>query len=197
MSNIYEGKNYFGPGSDFISSKIGFGSYIAKFSSLSRVLIGRYSCIGPYVSVISGKHPTQKFVSSNPSFYSLKPLTGLTYTDEQLFIENAEPLDKSNTYNIVIGNDSWLGSHSKILEGVTIGDGAIVAAGALVVKDVEPYTIVGGVPAKLIKHRFTKDQIDFLMKFKWWGKEQDWIKEHSRYFTDINEFMKKFDNGAT
>jgi len=71
--------------------------------------------------------------------------------------------------DINIGNDVWIGSNTTIMSGVTIGDGAIVANNSHVVKNVDPYSIVGGNPAKLIKHRFTKEQIEKLLEIKWWN----------------------------
>lgn len=78
-----------------------------------------------------------------------------------------------NKGNIVIGNDVWIGYEAVILSGVTIGDGAIIGAHAVVTKDVPPYTIVGGIPAQTIRKRFSQDTIDTLLKIKWW----DWSKE--------------------
>lgn len=75
--------------------------------------------------------------------------------------------------DVIIGNDVWLGMDAKILSGVTIGDGAVIAANAVVTKDVEPYTIVGGNPAKKIKGRFPKDVVSKFMEMKWW----DWPYE--------------------
>lgn len=78
-----------------------------------------------------------------------------------------------NKGDIVVGNDVWIGYEAVILAGVTIGDGAIIGARAVVTKDVPPYTIVGGVPAKPIRKRFNEETIDTLLKLKWW----DWSKE--------------------
>ena len=78
-----------------------------------------------------------------------------------------------NKGDIVVGNDVWIGYEAVILAGVTIGDGAIIGARAVVTKDVLPYTIVGGVPAKPIRKRFNEETIDILLKLKWW----DWSKE--------------------
>ena len=78
-----------------------------------------------------------------------------------------------NKGDIVVGNDVWIGYEAVILAGVTIGDGAIIGARAVVTKDVPPYTIVGGVPAKQIRKRFNEETIDILLKLKWW----DWSKE--------------------
>ena len=79
-----------------------------------------------------------------------------------------------NKGDIVIGNDVWIGYEAVILAGVTIGDGAVIGTRAVVTKDVPPYTIVGGIPAKPIKKRFPQETIDALLKIKWWG----WDKKH-------------------
>lgn len=81
--------------------------------------------------------------------------------------------------DVIIGNDVWISSNVTIMSGVTIGDGAIIANNSHVVKDVEPYTIVGGNPAKYINHRFDKKTIDKLLKIKWW----DWDD------VKINQFL--------
>ena len=80
--------------------------------------------------------------------------------------------------NIVIGNDVWIGYEALILAGVTVGDGAIIAAHAVVTKDVPPYTIVGGVPAKPIRKRFDDDTIAALEKLRWWDWDEERIREN-------------------
>ena len=87
-----------------------------------------------------------------------------------------------NKGDIVIGNDVWIGYEAVILAGVTVGDGAVIGTRAVVTKDVPPYTIVGGVPAKPIRERFSRDIIDSLLRIKWW----DWPEEEiSRHIADI------------
>ena len=81
-----------------------------------------------------------------------------------------------NKGDIIIGNDVWIGYEAVILSGVTIGDGAIIGTRAVVTKDVPPYAIVGGVPAKTIRKRFSDDTISALLKIKWW----DWPEERIR-----------------
>jgi ribonucleotide reductase beta subunit family protein with ferritin-like domain len=73
---------------------------------------------------------------------------------------------------------------------VSIADGTIVAAGTNVVKDTEPYAIVGGNPARTIRFRFDTDEIEFLTKLKWWNKDYVWVAEHAQYFSDIKKFKK-------
>jgi acetyltransferase-like isoleucine patch superfamily enzyme len=82
----------------------------------------------------------------------------------------------SSNGNVIIGNDVWIALNALILSGVTIGDGAIIAANSVVTKDIEPYTIVGGNPAKKIKNRFDNKTIEDLLKIKWWDWELEKIK---------------------
>ncbi|WP_262711109.1 CatB-related O-acetyltransferase [Flavicella sediminum] len=95
--------------------------------------------------------------------------------------------------NIEIGNDVWIGYNATIMAGVTIGDGAIIAANAIVVKDVAPYTVVGGNPAKEIKKRFSEETIAKLLQLKWWNWDVEKITEHVQHLTDdkIEQVLKE------
>lgn len=92
---------------------------------------------------------------------------------------------------IVIGNDVWIGANSIILPGVNIGDGAVIAAGAVVTRDVEPYAIVGGVPAKSIKKRFDDGLISLLLKIQWWNWTDEEIEKNIELFFDKKKFFEK------
>lgn len=93
--------------------------------------------------------------------------------------------------DIQIGNDVWIGAHAIILSGVTIGDGSIIAAGAVVNKDVPPYAVVAGNPARVVKYRFNEELITELLNVKWWNWEIDKIKRNKDFFTGVT-CMEKF-----
>jgi acetyltransferase-like isoleucine patch superfamily enzyme len=190
FSVVLEGNNLISHNTTITNSYMGFGSYLGIDSKIGRTKIGRYTSIGPRVICIFGNHPTKQFVSTHPSFFSIKEQVGFTYTKKQLFPEFSDPISPGSPYTISIGNDVWIGSDVRILDGVQIGDGAIVAAGSVVTKNIAPYSIVGGVPAKHIKYRFTEPQIIFLKKYKWWEKPQHWIIKNAHLFADIEKFMK-------
>lgn len=194
FSVFCEGYNSFDRNCTVLNSKIGYASYIAANSNIINTKIGRYSSIGPNVNCILGNHPTNTFVSTHPAFFSPRKHVGFSYVDSQKFEEFSRPRDENKKYSILIGNDVWVGANVSILDGVSIGDGAIIASNALVNKDIAPYTIVGGVPAKIIKKRFDDDEIEFLLDFNWWEKPNNWIATHADLFSNVKTFSKKFKN---
>ena len=162
-------------------SELGDFSYVARNSQIYNTKIGKFTCIGPNVNTGMGAHPSSEFVSTHPLFYStLGQSSGLVIVEKNLFEEFP---------STEIGNDVWIGNNAIVKYGVKIGDGAIIGAGAVVTKNVEPYSIVGGVPAKIIKYRFTEEQIRFLNDFKWWEKDLEWLKENKKQFQNIGEFI--------
>ena len=147
--------------------------------------------IGKFCSIACGT----KFLF-NCANHSLKSLSTYTFP---LFYEEWE-LEKSNITtawdnkgDIVIGNDVWIGYEAVIMAGVHIGDGAIIAARAVVTKDVPPYTIVGGTPAKEIRKRFDAEVIQQLLMLKWWDWSTDEIRQCLPYIMEgkINELLTR------
>jgi acetyltransferase-like isoleucine patch superfamily enzyme len=95
--------------------------------------------------------------------------------------------------SVVVGNDVWIGTRAIILSGVTIGDGAIIGAGAVVTRNVPPYAVVAGVPAKVIRFRYTQEQIAALLRIAWWNWNLDKIRSNMDYFyCDVDNFITKF-----
>lgn len=186
---VFEGANRLGSDSVFLNSSMGYASYVSDHSFIKNTRIGRYTCIADNVLTVAGNHPLT-FVSIHPAFYSTvqKP----SYVDKQKF-EEFKYIDSERKISIEIGNDVWIGTRATILEGVTIGDGAVVAAGAVVTKDVPPYAIVGGVPAKIIRYRFSDEEIEKLQELRWWEKGESWIKEHVNEFDGIHKFIKRYE----
>ncbi|OFA32758.1 hypothetical protein BAE46_03105 [Glaciecola punicea] len=183
LGSTFEGMNQIYSQSNF-SGELGFGSYIGENSRIN-ACIGRYTSIGSEVKVIQGTHPyTYPFVSTSPVFYSLKKQNGYTFTDKQRFNEILV-VDNQSRYGCKIGNDCWIGDRATIIGTVVIGDGSIVLAGAVVTKDVPAYAIVAGVPAKVIKYRYNEDTIAFLLNFKWWGKDPEWLKNNVDLMNDL------------
>lgn len=168
----------------FFSGELGFASYIGE-NSVVVGKIGRFCSIAGNVRFLTHTHPVRKFVSSYPAFYSTKAQCGFTFVDQQKFTET--PLCDGK-HSIVVGNDVYIGNGATIIGPVTIGDGAVVAANATVTSDVQPFTIVGGTPAKVIRKRFSDDEIDFLERIEWWNRDIQWIKERAEEFSDISIF---------
>lgn len=180
----FEGYNRVCRGTYLARSFMGTGSYVGKQCSIVSTWIGRYSCIGPNVRTTSGTHPTS-FVSMHPAFYSTRGQAGFTFVSEQKYNENMD-----TGYHTRIGNDVWIGDSAILTEGVKIGDGAVIAAGCVVTKDVPPYAVVAGVPAKVLRYRFPEEDIETLLNTKWWQQDMAWLRKNADCFTNI-ELLKK------
>lgn len=181
--NVTKGK-YVRVRSRFLMSNVCIGSYsyISPNSSIRNTNIGRFCSIGE--NFISGAaiHPTDR-LSTSPVFYSTLNQCGF-YLSKENKIKEYE--------NVSIGHDVFIGANVIVLSGVTIGNGAIVAAGAVVTKDVPDYAVVGGIPAKIIKYRFSEDRIKKLKNISWWNWQENELKNVERYFNDIDGFINKY-----
>lgn len=182
----FEGDNQVGKFSIMHHCTMGRASYVSENSVLERVQIGRYCSIGPNVHVVHGRHPAREWVSTHPVFYAVDTPIDKSYVEKNCFDEYVYA-DTDNKMYVMMGNDVWIGDGVMLMEGIHIADGTIIAAGAVVVKDTEPYSIIGGNPAKLIRYRFNEKEIEFLKELQWWNKEEEWIKRHAKYFGQVRE----------
>jgi acetyltransferase-like isoleucine patch superfamily enzyme len=177
--------NNVGKNTVLIDCEIGNYTYFSNDSTITNAKIGKFCSIGPGVKIAPGKHPSSKFVSTHPSTFFNPPFKKNNLISKSLFEGNEK---------VYIGNDVWIGANCLLIDGISIGDGVIVGANSVVTKNVEPYSIVGGVPAKFIRNRFTKEEIAALMSFKWWDKDDDWIGSNINSFWDIRDFTHLIDS---
>jgi len=147
---------------------VGSFSYVASESLLFRAAIGRFCSIGPRAILGHGEHPSH-LISTHPVFFSTHKQCGVSFAKD--------PIDFDEMKDIVIGNDVWIGGGAYIKNGVVIGDGAVVGAGAVVTKNVEPYAIVAGVPARVIRYRFSESDIDRIRALEWWNLEPQLLEQ--------------------
>ena len=156
-------------------------TYVSKNTTILNSDIGKFCSIASGVKINLPNHPID-FISTHPIFYS-KNYNKYNKISNSKFIES---------YRVDIGNDVWIGENSIILSGVKIGNGAIIAAGAVVNRDVPDYAVVGGVPAKLIKYRFTEEEISILLNNKWWDWSINNILNNIDNFTSKNIYFEKY-----
>ena len=165
--------------------QVGVGTYgfpeIVFYDAGAILKIGNYCSIAPGVQILLGGEHHMEFVTTYP--FSLlvddaKKIPGYPYSKG----------------DVVIGNDVWIGLDAMILSGVTIGDGAVVAGRSVVVRDVEPYSVVAGNPARHIKYRFSQETIERLLKIAWWSWPASEIKQAWPMLQspDVDKFITEY-----
>ncbi|HII95035.1 MAG TPA: CatB-related O-acetyltransferase [Candidatus Methanofastidiosum sp.] len=173
------------------NSRIGLFTYIGCDSDLANTKIGKFCSIAKNVSIISGNHPTKEYVSTHPLFFSKRQFAGFAFNHDNTFPEYRYA---EGDFVCVIGHDVWIGEGVKILNGVSIGNGAIIGAGSVVTKDVEPYSIIVGVPGKMLRKRFSDEQIVFLEKLEWWKRDLSWLQDNIAEFVKIDDLRQKWES---
>jgi acetyltransferase-like isoleucine patch superfamily enzyme len=141
---------------------------VMSWSSDSELIIGSFCSIADKVKIFLGGNHRSDWITTFP----------FTHIHENVFSLDEKTDHPKSNGDVIIGNDVWVGYESTITSGIKIGDGAVIAANSVVVKDVEPYTIVGGNPAKVIKKRFSDDIINDLLELKWWEWSDEKINEN-------------------
>lgn len=171
------------------------GCHVGRYTYGYEALLGNSTVksIGRYCSIHKSAKAVVNHMTDCVSQHTFLD-TVLDYTWEKRAdrMTLAAPHTQAANLPIFIGNDVWIGAYAVILPGVTIGDGAVIAAGAVVTKDVEDYSIVGGVPAKHIKYRFSKNVIEELKEIQWWNWEREKIEENVEWFYSPEKFVEHF-----
>lgn len=158
-----------------ITSNVQIGAYTyfgagCRIGTLAK--IGRFCSIAPSVTIGLGNHPTE-YLSTHPLFFRSAGMFQ-AWPKPDIGIDRPPEVTKTSP---IIGNDVWIGANSVIGRGVTIGDGAIIGAGSVVLKDVAPYAIVAGAPARLIRYRCSEERVEELKKLQWWRYPLEVMKD--------------------
>lgn len=167
-----------------LRSRIGDHTFVQENSILNRTEVGKFCSIARDVTIGLGQHPTD-YVSTHPAFYSNSQPIMKTFCNNNRY----QPFGKTE-----VGHDVWIGQNALIKDGITIGSGAVISAGAVVIRDVPDYALVAGVPAKIRKIRFDIRTIEKLLDIQWWNKSENWLEAHARHFQNPVEFFNRFDD---
>lgn len=174
-------------GVSITNSKIGRYSNIGYDDEINNAEIGNFCSFSDHVYIGGDEHPLE-WVSTSPVFESVKH-SG----PKRKFAEFDVPKGKRT----IIGSDVWIAHGVCIKAGVTVGTGAAIGSGAVVTKDVPPYAIVAGVPAKIIRYRFDENTIKQLLETKWWNLSDEQLEKVAKYMKDPKQFIEALNNSVT
>ncbi len=171
-------------------ASLGDYSYLGENCDVADAVIGKFTAIANSVRIGAPNHPMGR-ASQHRFTYCPEYYEGTATRDRDFFADRRSD-------RVIVGNDVWIGHAAILLPGVTVGDGAVIAAGAVVSRDVEPYTIVGGVPARAIRKRFDAAVADSLRRIAWWDWADELIFERLADFRSeaIEEFCRRYDPAA-
>lgn len=177
-------------------SSIGRYSYMGDNCYLPQTNIGCFTSIAPYVVLAAGNHPLH-FVSTSPITYRANSFMGSSYLQESTYEDEFNYCDEDAGFLCEIGNDVWISTRATLVcanKALKIGNGAVVAAGAVVVEDVPPYAIVAGVPAKVIRFRFPEETVRKLEAIRWWNREDSEFSKIFPLFSKVDTAIERMTN---
>jgi acetyltransferase-like isoleucine patch superfamily enzyme len=164
--------------------RLGRYTYLGCESEIENANIGRFCSIGPGVMIGLAAHPLGLNISTSPVFYKSRSETSKpTFNDPTLSPDSA--LFKDEHRLVTLGHDVWVGARAIIKAGVSIGNGAVIAAGAVVTHDIPSYAIVVGIPARILRYRFDDETIKDLQQLRWWDQDVEWLRKHACDFMDV------------
>jgi acetyltransferase-like isoleucine patch superfamily enzyme len=158
---------------------LGDMTYVANGARIVSAQIGKFCSIGPDVRIGLGIHPSRVVVSTHPAFYSKSGGAAISFSADGPF---TTPLV------VTIEHDVWIGQGAIVMDGVRVGTGAVIGAGAVVTKDVAPFEVVAGVPARVIRRRFDTEEARILLDSCWWDRDVEWLRLNVGAFKSIATF---------
>lgn len=179
IGSVIDKRAKVGNGAQIVNCNIGKYTYIYG-TSVVNAKVGAFCSIAAGSSIGGGSHPTD-WVSSSPVFYKGRNVLKKNFSHNE-YLEYKET---------VVGNDVWIGSKCNIKGGVTIGDGAVIGMGSIVTKNVPPYEIWAGNPAKPIRKRFDDETIEKLLELKWWDWPDEEIKKLGDCFDNPERLFER------
>lgn len=168
-------------GSNVVNSKMDKHTFCGYNCVIVNCNIGAFTSIANGVIIGGGMHPID-WVGMSPVFYEGRDSVKAKYSEYQ----------REAVKVTTVGHDVWIGQNSLIKQGVTIGTGAVIGMGSIVTKDVPPYAIVAGNPAKLIRYRFTEEIVSKLIASRWWLLDENDLKRYAKDITHPEKFLKNF-----
>lgn len=167
-----------GTGSNCIGVQMGRYSYMGKNNSVANTTIGAFCSIASYCAIGGGAHPLS-LVSTSPVFYGGKNIFG------QNFGTNEAKVNKP----VTIGNDVWIGEGVFINDGINVGNGAIIGAHSVITHDIPAYAVVAGAPAKILRYRFSEEEIQKLLELKWWDWTEEKLQKYGNQFVSVDKLL--------
>ncbi len=173
-----------GAHTSLVGSSLGDYSYLTQHVQAITASTGKFCSVASFVRLNPGNHPIERPTSHHLTYRAAQ--YGFTDEDETEFFawRRAHP--------VTLGHDVWIGHSATVLPGTTVGNGAVIGAGAVVTKDVAPYCVVGGVPAKPIKQRFTDEVAETLERTRWWDWSRQELEERFLDLRDMATFLEKY-----